>query len=179
VGVADILCFLWRGRQTQMGGATEVLKHFTPGRVVCGTAAMAFVYNDQIEEIRGKLSVNLLPLFLAGDRLIQSKVDFVVPFNFAIGDLVHHFAKRSEVLLHGLIDENIAVGQEQDAFLCLGLPHTPNDLERGVSFARAGGHHQQHALLAFGNRFDGTIDGYTLVVAGLPATAISVERLFN
>jgi hypothetical protein len=70
---------------------------------------------------------------------------------------VHHFTEGGEVLLHGLVDQDVAVGQEQDAFLGLGLPQPPDDLEGGVGFAGAGGHDQQHALLPLGDGFDGAL----------------------
>jgi hypothetical protein len=140
---------------------------------------VAFIDNDQVEEIGRELLVDLFPFLLAGDCLIQGKVDLVVLLDLAIGDFVHDLAKRSEVLLHGLVDQDVAVGQKQDAFFGLGLPHAPDDLERGVGLAGASGHDQQHALLAFGNGFDGAVDGHALVVARFATAAVGVERLLD
>ena len=41
-----------------------------------------------------------------------------------------------------LVDEDVAVGEEEDALGGLVLPKPPDDLERGVGLARAGGHHK-------------------------------------
>ena len=95
-----------------MGGIGEPVEHFAPGRVVVCAAAVALVDDHQIEEVWRKLSVDLLPFLVAGYRLVQRQIDFVVSLDLAFGDLVHDFAERREVLLYGLIDEDVAVGKE-------------------------------------------------------------------
>lgn len=162
-----------------MGSAAEVVEHVTPGRVIGSTAAMAFVDHNQIEEVGWELAVDLLPLLTASHGLIECQIDFVVLLDLTVGDLVHHFAKGREVLLHGLVDQDVAVRQEENAFLGLCLPQPPDDLEGGVGLASTSSHDQQHALLALGNSFDGAVDGHALIVARLLATAISVERLLD
>jgi hypothetical protein len=81
-------------------------------------------------------------------------------------ELGHRALERPEVVDHGLVDQDVAIGQEQDA-LCLGaaLPQPPDDLEGGVGLAGAGGHDQQHAVLAARNGLDRAVDGVELVVA--------------
>jgi hypothetical protein len=84
-----------------------------------------------------------------------------------------------EVVGPGLVDEDVAVGQEQDALLELSLPQPPDDLEGGVGLAGAGGHDQQDAILATGDGLDGAIDRGDLVVTGNPAGTIVVIRSFH
>lgn len=80
--------------------------------------------------------------------------------------LVGHGAlEGAKVVDHGLVDEDVAVGQKQDALFGAALPQAPDDLEGGVRFAGAGGHDQQHAVLPGSNGFDRTVDGVELVVA--------------
>ncbi|SDM11847.1 hypothetical protein SAMN05428957_102411 [Oryzisolibacter propanilivorax] len=79
-------------------------------------------------------------------------------------ELGHGALERTKVVDHGLVDEDVAVGQEQDALPGAALPQPPDDLERGVGLARAGGHDQQHALLALGDGLHGAVDGVELVV---------------
>ena len=177
--VADLLGFLGRGGQAQMGGPTKIIEYFAPGGIVGGTAAVTFIDDDEIEKVRRKLAVDLLPLFLACDRLIEGKVDLIVLPDLAVADLVHHFAERCEVLLHGLVHQDVAVGQKQDAFAGLGFPQAPDDLKSRVGLAGAGRHDQQHALLPLRDRFDCAIDGDALVVARLLAAAVGVERLLD
>ncbi len=176
--VADIFGFFGRGGEAQVRGTAKVVKHITPGRIFRCTATVAFVNDDQIKEIGRKLAIDLLPFFLTGHGLVERKVDLVVFLDLAIGDLVHHLAKWGEVLLHGLIDQDIAVDQEQDALLGFALPQPPNDLESGVGLAGAGGHDQQHALLPLGDHFNCTVDRHALVIARLAAAAVGMERLF-
>jgi hypothetical protein len=79
--------------------------------------------------------------------------------------LGHGAFERPEVVDHGLIDQDVPIGQIQDAFLGLALPQAPDDLERRVGLAGAGGHDQQHPVLATGDGFDRAVDGVELVVA--------------
>ena len=86
--------------------------------------------------------------------------------------LGHRRAERAEVVHHRLVDEDVAVGKEEDAFLAAGLPQPPDDLERGVGLARAGRHDEQDAVLALGDGLDRRIDGIALVVARRLAAAV-------
>ena len=77
----------------------------------------------------------------------------------------HGALERAEVVDHGLVDEDVAVGQKQDAFFSPALPQPPNDLKGGVGLASARGHDQQRAVLPIGNGFYRAVDGVELVVA--------------
>ena len=92
-------------------------------------------------------------------------------------ELGHGRAEGTEVVDHGLVDQHVAVGQKEDAFLPAGLPQPPDDLEGGVGLAGAGGHDQQDAVLPLGDGFDGRVDGVALVVARLLAAAVVVVVL--
>ena len=90
-------------------------------------------------------------------------------------ELGHGRAERPEVVDHGLVDQDVAVGQEQDAFLAARLPQPPDDLKRRVGLAGAGRHDEEHAVLSLGDGLDGGVDGVDLVVArGLAAAVIEV-----
>ena len=90
-------------------------------------------------------------------------------------ELRHRRAERPEVVDHRLVDEDVAVGEEQDALLAAGLPQPPDDLERRVGLAGAGRHDEQDAVLALCDRLDGGVDGACLVVARLLAAAVVVS----
>ena len=74
-------------------------------------------------------------------------------------ELRHGRAEGPEVVHHGLVDQDVAVGKEKDALLAAGLPQAPDDLKGGVGLAGAGGHDQQDAVLALGDGLDGCVDG--------------------
>jgi hypothetical protein len=84
-------------------------------------------------------------------------------------ELGHGGAKRSEVIDHRLVDQNVAVGQKQNALLLTDLPvrfpQSPNNLKGGVGLAGAGCHDQQDAILPLGDGLHGCIDGVALVIA--------------
>ena len=88
-------------------------------------------------------------------------------------ELGHGALEGFEVAHHGLVHQNVAVGQKEDAFFGTAFEQAPDDLEGGISFARACGHDQQHAVLASGNGFERAVDGVQLVVAG-DAVAIAL-----
>jgi hypothetical protein len=60
VDVGDVLRFLGRGGQADLGGAGEVVEDLAPGGVFGGAAAMAFVDDDQVEEVGRELLVDVL-----------------------------------------------------------------------------------------------------------------------
>jgi hypothetical protein len=93
--------------------------------------------------------------------------------------LVIACAEGLEVVGPGLVDEDVAVGQVEDAFSGLGLPQSPDDLEGGVGLAGAGGHDQQEALLPVCDGLDDAVDGVELVVAGRLVAAVEVVVLLD
>ena len=168
---------LWGGGQTEVGGGLVVVEHFAPGGIRMGAAPVALVDDHEVEEVGRELPVDLFPFLFPRDRLVKAEVDLVVPLDLAVGDLVHHLAKRCEILLDRLIDEDVAVREEEDALLGLGFPEPPDDLEGGVGFAGAGSHGQQDSLLAIGDGSECAINGNALVVVGRFVGAIGVTGL--
>ena len=59
VDVGDVLGLLRRGGQADLGGGGEVLEDLPPGRVLGGAAAVALVDDDQVEEVRRELLVDV------------------------------------------------------------------------------------------------------------------------
>jgi nucleotidyltransferase AbiEii toxin of type IV toxin-antitoxin system len=86
--------------------------------------------------------------------------------------LGHRSSKRPEIVNHCLIDEDVAVSKEQDAFLAARLPQPPDNLECSVGLPSASCHDQQHAILPFGDGFDRGIDRIGLVVTRSLAAAV-------
>ena len=158
---------------------------------------MALVDDDQVEEAGRELAEKLLAFLRAGDGLVEPEIDLVGGVDAALlverrgefdfgavlaldglgagAELGHGRAEGAEVVDHGLVDQDIAVGKEQDALLAAGLPQSPDDLKGGVGLAGACGHDQQDAVLALGDGLDGGVDGVALVVArGLAAAVVEV-----
>ena len=75
IDVGDVFGFLRRGGETDLRGAGEVLEDLSPGRIVGRAAAMALVDDDQVEEVGRELSIELLPVLRARDRLIEPEID--------------------------------------------------------------------------------------------------------
>ena len=177
VDVGNVLRFLRRRGHADLGGGREVFEDLAPGGVLGGAAAMALVDDDEVEEVRRELLVDVLLFLGAGDRLVEAEVDLEGLVDRAVGDLRHRLTERLEVVGHGLVGEDVAVGEEEDALLRAGLPEPPDDLEGGVGLAGAGGHDEQDAVLAAGDGLDGAVDGDELVVARRLAGAVVVVVL--
>ena len=92
-------------------------------------------------------------------------MNFIGRIDGAPRHLGHGRAEGLEVVGLGLIDQNVAIRQKQDALLGLGLPQPPDDLEGGVGLAGAGRHHQQGAALTGRDCLYGLVDGLQLVIA--------------
>ena len=173
--------FLGRGRESDLGSGGEIFENLPPGRIVGGAAAMTLVNDDQIKEAGREFPEELLAFLRAGDGLIKAQINFVGRVDAALfverrrefdlgavfaldglrarAELGHCRAEGTEIIHHRLIDEDVAVGKKEDAFLAAGLPQAPDDLKGGVGLAGAGGHDEQNSVLALGNRFYGRVDG--------------------
>ena len=181
VDVGDVFGFLRRGGEADLRGGGEVVEDLAPGGILGGAAAVALVDDDQVEEAGRELAEELLALLRAGDGLVEAEIDLVGGVDAALlverrgefdlgavvaldglragAELRHRRAEGAEVVDHRLVDEDVAVGEEEDALLAAGLPQPPDDLEGGVGLAGAGGHDEQDAVLALGDGLDGGVDG--------------------
>ncbi len=84
----------------------------------------------------------------------------------------------------GLVGEDVAVGEEEDARTARGLAaevparveELPGDLESDKGFAGAGGEGEEDALISGGNGSEDALDGDVLVIAALEIAATIFER---
>jgi hypothetical protein len=87
---------------------------------------MALIVNHQLEEVRRELLVNVLPFFGATDGMVQCQVDFIRLIDRVVAAPGHHGAKGLKIIGDRLIDEDIAVSQEEHALHCASLPQPPD-----------------------------------------------------
>ncbi len=73
VDVGDVLGLLGRGGEADLRGGGEVVEDLAPGGVVGGAAAVAFVDDDQVEEVGRELLVDVLLFLGAGDGLVEAR----------------------------------------------------------------------------------------------------------
>ena len=168
MNVGDVFGFLGGGGQADLRCRLEMVQNFAPRRVVGRTATVALVDDDQVEEVGRQLTEDLLSLFRSCEGLVQPEVNFICRINAPMlvhsqGDLStgaivalygpgmgaelgHLGAEGAKIIDHGLVDQDVAVRQEQHPFLPVGmpvgLPQAPDDLESGVGLAGASGHDQ-------------------------------------
>ena len=179
VSVAVILPQRRRGHP-QLVGWLKILQYLPPVALVAGAASVALVHHDQIKEVAGVLPIQAGAAFILSERLVDGEIHLAAFANLAAFDLEPGLAKRGKGLVLGIVHQNVAVGQKQDAGFAVfagaipaGVPQFPTDLKRHHGFPGARRHREQHAALALQDRLHGAVDGDLLVVAGLDADQVS------
>ena len=88
--------------------------------------------------------------------------------SFTLGaELGHRAFEGAKVVDHGLVDQDVAISQKQNALFCAAFPQAPDDLEGGVGLASARGHDEERAVLPSADGLDRAVDDGELVVARL------------
>ena len=89
-----------------------------PRGIGIGAAAMALIDDDEVEEIFAELLVDIPLFFGAGDSLVESEVDLETFVDGPIRDLRHRRAEGLEIVGLGLVGEDVAIDEEEDALFC-------------------------------------------------------------
>ena len=79
--------------------------------------------------------------------------------------------------MHGLVNENVAVGKKQDLFLSAGFPKAVDNLESSIGLSGAGCHNEEYTVMPTSHRINGAVDGDTLIVARGLITRLEIIRL--
>ena len=168
VAVAGFLA-QWSSRHTELHSRLEVVEHGTPGTLVTAGAPVAFVDDDEIEEVRAVLTEDVFTG--GGQGLVDAEVHVTALAHVAACDLVPGIAEWREHLGHRIIDKDVAVGQEQYFWTAIfagavpaAVPQLPANLKSHAGLAGAGRQRSQNALLPEQDRFDHTIDRDVLVI---------------
>lgn len=171
IGVAVVLT-QWGGGHAELDGWREPFQDAAPVAVVARTAPMTFVHNHQVEEVSWILTVQAGPVLVTGHGLVKREVDVAALDGLALSNFMPCVAERPEVLCHGIVHQNVAVGQKQDFRLAGGLlgvpacgPQLPADLEGNRRLAGPGAEGQQAALLALQDGLYGSVQRDFLIVA--------------
>ena len=182
VGVHVVLA-LGRGGEAELHGGREVVEDAAPVAFVVRAAAMALVDDDEVEEVRRILAEVGRRLAVlrrtAHERLEDGEEQAAVLRHLALLADVLRLDPHQRVLgeggegVVGLVGEDVAVGEEQDARaarrLAAQVPaaveQLPGDLKRDEGLARAGGEREQDALLVLGDGLQHALDGDVLIVA--------------
>jgi len=103
-----------------------------------------------------------------GYRVVFGEVDFM-----------DCFFQRGEILLNGLVNENVPVGKIQDLFLHTAFQQTIYSLESNIRFAGAGRHDEKNSLLSSRNCIHGAVDSVPLIIARSVGRLAGVVGLVN
>ena len=124
VGVHVVLA-LGRGGQAKLHGRGEVVQDAAPVALVVGAAAVALVNDDEVEEVRRILAEIGRGLAILGrpahEGLEDGEEDAAVLRHLALlADVIRRDAhqrifREGREGVVGLVGQNVAVGQEQDA----------------------------------------------------------------
>ena len=133
--------FLRRSSHTDLRGTVEVFEYSAPTGVLLGAATVTLVDDDEVEEIRLECTERLFVL-ITRQLLIEGQIQLIGAIQLFALDFRHDLCKRLEVLLHGLVNEDVAVSKEQDLFLSAGFPKAVDNLESSIGLAGAGRHNE-------------------------------------
>src|ERR1017187_7637986 len=107
-----------RGRHAKLIGWLEGFQDLPPVRVISGGTTVAFVNDDEIEEIRAEFPVQAGAVLIFGEALVQGEVHLTALVRHAAFDLHPGIAKGQEIFVLGIVNQNVAISQEQNT----GLP---------------------------------------------------------
>ena len=192
VGV-DVVLALGRRRHAELHRRREVVEDAAPVALVVGAAAVALVDDDEVEEVGrvlaevGRGSPSFAGPLMKVWKMVKKRLPFLgtLPFlrDVGRGDAHHRVLGEGGEGVVGLVGEDVAVGEEEDARAARGLAgqvpaaveELPGDLEGDEGLAGAGGQREQDALLAGGDRLHDALDGDVLVVAARVRAALVLE----
>jgi len=133
----------------------EVIEDHAPRAVVAGAAAMAFVHDDEVEEVRRVCSKESGTTLVIGESLVDREIHLAALHDLARFDLVACVAEGREDAVLGLIDQDVSVGEIQNAraaILACSIParrpKLPADLEGNSGLSGAGRHRDEYSCSA-------------------------------
>lgn len=89
----------------------EIFEYPAPTGVFLGAAAVTLVNDDEVEEIRLECTERFF-VFISGQLLIEGQIQLVGAIQLFALNFRHDLCKWLEVLLHSLINENVAVSKK-------------------------------------------------------------------
>ena len=142
---------------------------------------MALIDDHEVEEVRLKQCGVVLLVVIPDELLIQGEVHLIGRDAAGVvlgdADLVDGLFQRREVLLDGLANQHVAVGEVQDFPFHAAAQQPVDDLERGVGLARARRHDEQNPVLPAGDGVQRAVHGDALIVAGRIGALARIVRL--
>ncbi len=171
-----------RRRHPELHGRLEVLEDLAPVALLARAPAVALVDDDEVEEVGRELAVQAGAHLVVRDRLVRREVHLAALAGVAADDLVARIAERGEDLVLRVVDEDVAIGEVEDARLAelagpvpAGRPQPPADLERDDRLPRARREGEQDTALALEDRLGRAVDRDVLVVARRATRLVEVR----
>ena len=132
----------------------EVFENFPPIALVPRASPMALVDNDEVEEIRRKLTVQSRPLLVPRDSLIGSEVHLAAFYRFSL-DLPAGIPEWCKGFIFWVVYEHIPIGEEENtgapvlrSAVPAGIPEFVAYLKGDDCFAGSRGQREKYAMLA-------------------------------
>ncbi len=170
------------GCHAELVGGLEVFEDLAPIRIFAGAAAVTFIDDDQIEEVRRVLFIQAGSTFILCQRLIDREINLAALNSVSVFDLRAGVAELGEDFIFGIVNQNIAVRQVENFRTAMlagsvpaRIPKLPTDLKRNRRFPGARRHREQNAAFASDDRFNRAIDRNFLVVA-FPLPQREIDR---
>ena len=177
----DFNDFARGGGETKLKRLAKVFQHAEP---VAEAGAMAFVHDDEVEEIRLEMLEELFAVEFFVEVLVVGEENLPDAMLVLLNKcFVNEDARRSRKGAEravSLILQVVTVSKEKDAIITQDVSSNqfPNELKNGESLARASGHQQQHARNAQREVEHRLVDRHLLIRANLLSRdLVNVPRL--
>ena len=152
VGIGILLSARRRGHP-DLGCGRKPLENFVPCAVVTRAAPVALIHHDQVEKLPGLFAIEAGSALVPGHRLVGREIHVAALDRDAARNTVPRLVEGQEILGHGIVDEDVPVGQEQDlrpqvvaSRVPAGLSEIPENLKGDRGLAGVGAEGQQHRL---------------------------------
>lgn len=133
---------------------------------------MTFIDNGEVEEVRRIVPEKPSAALVLGERLLRGEIHLPAFDDLAGFDLVARVPEGREGFVLRVVDEDVAIREEQDARLAIfpgrvpaARPELPTNLEDHDGLAGARRHREKQTFLSGKNGFDRAVDGDLLIVA--------------
>src|SRR5260221_1696626 len=165
-----------RSRHAYLDGALEVFQDGAPPGIGLRAAPVTLIHNDDIEEVAWIVVIQPCARLVIGYRLVGSENNIAAGFCLT-QDTLARIAKRRELIIHGLAEQPVAIGQVEYIANGPRSLQLPDQLKGNFRFACPCCQRQEdarlmHVAFCLQHGDDGTVDGGLLIVARFGATEL-------
>ena len=144
-------------------------KNASPVAVVLCTTSVALIYNNEVKEVLlEQLGIMVFFTTITYKLLIKGEIDFIgsdcswVILGYIY--LMNGLFQRGEILLYGLVCQNVSVAKVENLSLHSTLQEPIYNLECGICLSSSSRHNKKKPLLSLCYSIQSSVDCYSLII---------------